>query len=86
MLVGLCTLLGPWGWSQRPERVLQDPTRSDRPTNTGPDDVSQMGFDEQLADEVDTFGVFIYFAENPKNNPLVMTISLLNSFFTQLLF
>ena len=27
-----------------------------------------------------------YFAENPKNNPLVMTISLLNSFFTQLLF
>lgn len=26
-----------------------------------------------------------YFAENPRNNPLVMTISLLNSFFTQLL-
>jgi DNA polymerase-3 subunit delta len=26
-----------------------------------------------------------YFAENPKNNPIVMTISLLNSFFTQLL-
>ncbi|MGJ8745008.1 DNA polymerase III subunit delta [Polaribacter sp.] len=26
-----------------------------------------------------------YFAENPKNNPLVMTISLLNNFFTQLL-
>jgi DNA polymerase-3 subunit delta len=26
-----------------------------------------------------------YFAENPKNNPLVMTISLLNSFYTQLL-
>ncbi|MCL7763556.1 DNA polymerase III subunit delta [Polaribacter sp. Z014] len=26
-----------------------------------------------------------YFAENPKNNPLVMTISLLNGFFTQLL-
>ena len=26
-----------------------------------------------------------YFAENPKNNPLVMTVSLLNSFFTQLL-
>ena len=26
-----------------------------------------------------------YFAENPKNNPLVMTIYLLNSFFTQLL-
>lgn len=26
-----------------------------------------------------------YFAENPKNNPTVMTISLLNSFFTQLL-
>jgi len=26
-----------------------------------------------------------YFAENPKNNPLVMTISLLNSFFTQVL-
>jgi DNA polymerase-3 subunit delta len=26
-----------------------------------------------------------YFAENPKANPLVMTISLLNSFFTQLL-
>jgi len=26
-----------------------------------------------------------YFSENPKNNPLVMTISLLNSFFTQLL-
>ncbi len=26
-----------------------------------------------------------YFADNPKNNPLVMTISLLNSFFTQLL-
>ncbi len=26
-----------------------------------------------------------YFAENPKSNPLVMTISLLNSFFTQLL-
>jgi DNA polymerase-3 subunit delta len=29
--------------------------------------------------------IIIYFAENPKNNPLVMTISLLNSFFTQLL-
>jgi len=26
-----------------------------------------------------------YFVENPKNNPLVMTISLLNSFFTKLL-
>lgn len=26
-----------------------------------------------------------YFTQNPKNNPLVMTISLLNSFFTQLL-
>ncbi|WP_188599470.1 DNA polymerase III subunit delta [Polaribacter pacificus] len=26
-----------------------------------------------------------YFIENPKNNPLVMTIALLNSFFTQLL-
>ncbi len=26
-----------------------------------------------------------YFAQNPKNNPLVMTISLLNSFFTKLL-
>ena len=26
-----------------------------------------------------------YFAENPKNNPIVMTISLLNGFFTQLL-
>lgn len=26
-----------------------------------------------------------YFAQNPRNNPLVMTISLLNSFFTQLL-
>lgn len=26
-----------------------------------------------------------YFAENPKNNPLVMTFSLLNGFFTQLL-
>jgi len=26
-----------------------------------------------------------YFAQNPKNNPTVMTISLLNSFFTQLL-
>ena len=26
-----------------------------------------------------------YFAENPKNNPLVMTISLLNGYFTQLL-
>ena len=26
-----------------------------------------------------------YFAENPKGNPIVMTISLLNSFFTQLL-
>jgi len=26
-----------------------------------------------------------YFSENPKNNPLVMTISLLNSYFTQLL-
>ena len=26
-----------------------------------------------------------YFAQNPKNNPIVMTISLLNSFFTQLL-
>jgi len=26
-----------------------------------------------------------YFSKNPKNNPLVMTISLLNSFFTQLL-
>tara|TARA_B110000091_G_scaffold196715_1_gene224345 strand:+ start:554 stop:1555 length:1002 start_codon:yes stop_codon:yes gene_type:complete len=29
--------------------------------------------------------IIIYFTENPKNNPLVMTISLLNSFFTQLL-
>ncbi|MGY8911562.1 MAG: DNA polymerase III subunit delta, partial [Flavobacteriales bacterium] len=27
-----------------------------------------------------------YFVENPKNNPTVMTISLLNSFFTKLLF
>ncbi len=26
-----------------------------------------------------------YFSENPKNNPLVMTISLINSYFTQLL-
>lgn len=26
-----------------------------------------------------------YFAQNPKNNPLVVTVSLLNSFFTQLL-
>ena len=26
-----------------------------------------------------------YFAQNPRHNPLVMTISLLNSFFTQLL-
>ena len=26
-----------------------------------------------------------YFAQNPKNNPLIMTISLQNSFFTQLL-
>jgi DNA polymerase-3 subunit delta len=26
-----------------------------------------------------------YFAENPKNNPLIMTISLLNGYFTQLL-
>ncbi len=26
-----------------------------------------------------------YFAENPKNNPLVMTVSLLNGYFTQLL-
>jgi DNA polymerase-3 subunit delta len=26
-----------------------------------------------------------YFTQNPKNNPLVMTVSLLNSFFTQLL-
>ena len=29
--------------------------------------------------------IIAYFAENPKNNPLVMIISLLNSFFTQLL-
>ena len=29
--------------------------------------------------------IIAYFAENPKNNPLVMTISLLNGFFTQLL-
>lgn len=29
--------------------------------------------------------IIAYFAENPKNNPLIMTISLLNSFFTQLL-
>ncbi|MDJ0646522.1 MAG: DNA polymerase III subunit delta [Flavobacteriaceae bacterium] len=29
--------------------------------------------------------IITYFAENPKSNPLVMTISLLNSFFTQLL-
>jgi len=29
--------------------------------------------------------IISYFAENPKNNPIVMTISLLNSFFTQLL-
>jgi DNA polymerase-3 subunit delta len=27
-----------------------------------------------------------YFSENPKNNPLVMTISLVNNFFTQLLY
>ncbi len=29
--------------------------------------------------------IIYYFSQNPKNNPLVMTISLLNSFFTQLL-
>ncbi len=29
--------------------------------------------------------IIYYFGQNPKNNPLVMTISLLNSFFTQLL-
>lgn len=29
--------------------------------------------------------IISYFAQNPKSNPLVMTISLLNSFFTQLL-
>jgi len=29
--------------------------------------------------------IITYFARNPKSNPLVMTISLLNSFFTQLL-
>ncbi|WP_369047549.1 DNA polymerase III subunit delta [Tenacibaculum sp. UWU-22] len=29
--------------------------------------------------------IITYFSQNPKNNPLVMTISLLNSFFTQLL-
>ena len=29
--------------------------------------------------------IIMYFSENPKSNPLVMTISLLNSFFTQLL-
>ena len=29
--------------------------------------------------------IITYFAQNPKNNPLVMTIALLNSFFTQLL-
>ncbi len=29
--------------------------------------------------------IIIYFSQNPKKNPLVMTISLLNSFFTQLL-
>lgn len=29
--------------------------------------------------------IITYFAQNPKSNPLVMTISLLNSFFTQLL-
>lgn len=29
--------------------------------------------------------IIFYFSQNPKNNPLVMTISLLNSFFTQLL-
>ncbi|MFY0631347.1 MAG: DNA polymerase III subunit delta [Flavobacteriaceae bacterium] len=29
--------------------------------------------------------IIYYFAQNPKSNPLVMTISLLNSFFTQLL-
>ncbi len=29
--------------------------------------------------------IILYFSQNPKSNPLVMTISLLNSFFTQLL-
>ena len=29
--------------------------------------------------------IIYYFAQNSKNNPIVMTISLLNSFFTQLL-
>ena len=29
--------------------------------------------------------IIYYFAQNPKNNPLVMTISLLNSYFTQVL-
>lgn len=82
MLVGVCALLGPWGWSQRPERVLQDPTRSNRPTNTGQDDVSEMGFDDQLADEVDTFGVFIYFAENP-NRETPFADSLLFGYFHQ---
>lgn len=36
-------------------------------------------------DVVKSNRIINYFAQNPKNNPLVMTISLLNSFFTQLL-
>ena len=36
-------------------------------------------------DVVKSNRIINYFSQNPKNNPLVMTISLLNSFFTQLL-
>ncbi|SNR16881.1 DNA polymerase III subunit delta [Tenacibaculum jejuense] len=38
-----------------------------------------------LKDVVKANRIINYFSQNPKNNPLVMTISLLNSFFTQLL-
>ncbi len=67
VLIGLCSLVGQWGWSQqRSEKIITNQNRTQRPTNTGgEDDVSQMGFDDQLADEVDTFGVFFYYANNP---------------------
>lgn len=38
-----------------------------------------------VKDVVKANRIINYFSQNPKNNPLVMTISLLNSFFTQLL-
>lgn len=89
ILVGLFAVLSPNLWAQqRSEKVLRpgqntQRTPSQRPTVTGgQDDVSQMEFNEQLADEVDTFGVFLYYSENP-NRETPFADSLLSGYFHQ---